>query len=61
MNLYVYGHRNTLARGGFTMKEPDYTMILLSTFGALTEVEIGGGTARTYKDSTTGNVTKKMF
>ena len=43
----------------FTMKKPDYTMILLSTFGALTEVEIGVGTAQTYKDSTTGNVTKK--
>ena len=42
----------------FNMKEPDFTMILLSTFGTLTEVEIGGGTARMYKDSTTGNVTK---
>ena len=41
----------------FSMKEPDYTMILLSTFCSLAVVKIGGGTAQTYKDTTSGNVT----
>ena len=45
----------------FAMKEPEYTMILLSTFGALTEVDVGGNTSRNYKDPITGNATRKNF
>ena len=43
----------------FAMKEPDYTMMIMSTYGTLNEMP-DGGTARTYKTSD-GAMTTKQF
>jgi roadblock/LC7 domain-containing protein len=56
----IKGVKNGKSFYVFTMKEPDYVMILMGTFGTLVEVN-NGGTKRIYQDPMTGATVTKSF